>query len=33
MLETYNIPIPAKLPYSLEIESGSSNQPAQEPNQ
>jgi hypothetical protein len=33
MLETYNIPIPAKLPYSLEAGSGSSDQPAQEPNQ
>ena len=33
MLETYNIPIPAKLPYSLETGSGSSDQPAQEPNQ
>jgi Flp pilus assembly protein CpaB len=33
MLETYNIPIPAKLPYGLETKSDSSNQPAQEPNQ
>jgi hypothetical protein len=33
MLETYNIPIPAKLPYGLETNSDSSNQPAEEPNQ
>ena len=33
MLETYNIPIPAKLPYSLETGPGSSDQPAEEPIQ
>ena len=33
LLETYNIPIPAKLPYGLESGNGSSYQPVEEPNQ
>lgn len=33
LLETYNIPVPAKLPYSLEVNSGNTNAPVNDPNQ